>query len=103
MVRSLPSDGLSDGRQIPRGEARSSSATLRPNVGVVQVYLSIHQEQHMVLIRARLACGRVAIETAPKQGCCFSSPHLCPRCDSTNLSNFGLGITACINDKEYGL
>lgn len=46
MVRSLPSDGLSDGRQILGGEARSSSATLRPNVGVVKVYLSIHQKQH---------------------------------------------------------
>ena len=46
MVRSLPSDGLSDGRQILGGEARSWSATLRPNVGVVKVYLSIHQKQH---------------------------------------------------------
>ena len=46
MVRSLPSDDLNDSRQILGGEASSLSATLRPNVGGVKVYLSIHQKQH---------------------------------------------------------
>ena len=46
MVRSLPSAYLSDGRQILGGEGSSLSATLRPNVGGVKVYLSIRQKQH---------------------------------------------------------